>query len=500
ISNPAHYQNMPRAIFESYALTFMSHVYNCRTTGLKGQPIKAKRTASVVSSIGTPVGYDASSLGKVIRESKQRGCKVYTPAQARTRANSITAKAAKRTHSGDLDICDPDTIPITLSLVDAVSLCRIETPVRSAQCKHARTCDRTAYIQFQTRQENRWVCPQCSQITPSYTMRVDAYTEYILSLKETQGVDSITVDALSGEPIWDAIGAEGVDRKAKRPCLDGEEADADEESSGWFSGSDSDDGGGDSEAESEGNGAALGGINVRAGGILPIPHGVAAAIAAIPQARRRLTFNDVFGDRAAHGRAQVVFAADATPPPALPRPLPLAMPLAMPPPPAAPAPPVLEGERERVLEFSESTLSFGDSDDGAQGVPIPARAVADEGASSLHLSDSESDYSSDSEDESSASPPAYSPTLLQRPIQRVQTPVAPLSPPIHPTQDEAESEGEGSSAFSEDEAGTGWGVVIRREMMDRAGVQRPRPVAKKPTVLPQPQPHGGTSDDPLDFD
>ncbi|GIQ84089.1 E3 SUMO protein ligase [Kipferlia bialata] len=229
-------------------------------------------------SLGTPLTpYNITHLEAIIARQRER-----------ERVGHATQPVVPRslgTQETESECPDVEDVSVGVSLRDPLSLTRMEIPVRSILCTHQRCVDYTTYISFQTQPEDRWVCPMCSKKTPCHTMRVDAYTEYLLSLKETQGVDCVTVDAVTGVPEWpvetegereskmgkhpaEGTDAGGIGRAAKRVCCDkdseggggdegytgNEGSSVGEASSDWFS----------SEGEGEGD-DVLSGISVRGG-------------------------------------------------------------------------------------------------------------------------------------------------------------------------------------------------------------------------------------------
>ncbi|GIQ83239.1 hypothetical protein KIPB_004530 [Kipferlia bialata] len=160
---------------------------------------------------------------------------------------SSFAKEKAKSAAGDADDDDDDLCidSLSLPLRDPLTLSRIEVPVRGDQCTHTKCLDLRSFLTH-VLEHSVWQCPVCKKGMTIANMQIDAYLEYILALRETRDLDKVEVNPLNGVP------------DLTPGLVERDEGDGDEESSGWFSGSedsDSDkedeDGAGNANAESE---------------------------------------------------------------------------------------------------------------------------------------------------------------------------------------------------------------------------------------------------------
>jgi len=97
----------------------------------------------------------------------------------------------------------------TMSFVDPVSHCRIETPCIGTRCVHLQTFDLESYIHVnsQTRSlSSRWHCPVCNAVTLPEDLIIDSFMSRILS--EQQGLGKVVIKDCGG---WEVVLDDQVD-------------------------------------------------------------------------------------------------------------------------------------------------------------------------------------------------------------------------------------------------------------------------------------------------
>jgi len=105
-------------------------------------------------------------------------------------ASSINKKA---------DDADLAVMSGTVSIVDPISLCRIETPVRGRQCTHLQVFDLQPYIEFNHMVERSrcklsklWNCPVCGQhVKERDLVKVDAFVKVLEAVKGTPSLKHV---------------------------------------------------------------------------------------------------------------------------------------------------------------------------------------------------------------------------------------------------------------------------------------------------------------------
>jgi hypothetical protein len=116
---------------------------------------------------------------------------------------------------GDADDADDDLVETnyTVSLIDQLSMKRIQIPCRSILCDHPRTCfDLRTFLQNgheadeaakATRRVSRnWRCPTCAKTGIYFdTLKIDEWFEKLLE-KTPADATSVTVDATTGLPLF----------------------------------------------------------------------------------------------------------------------------------------------------------------------------------------------------------------------------------------------------------------------------------------------------------
>merc|ERR1719401_1262787 len=94
-----------------------------------------------------------------------------------------------------------DTVSV-VSVVDPISLMRIETPVRGKNCTHKEIFDKDAYVEFSAMQEKRnfkslkdlWTCPICSKPAPEHSLCVaEAFIPILIYAKRNEEVEHVAV-------------------------------------------------------------------------------------------------------------------------------------------------------------------------------------------------------------------------------------------------------------------------------------------------------------------
>ncbi|GAA5871066.1 hypothetical protein JCM8547_005348 [Rhodosporidiobolus lusitaniae] len=80
-----------------------------------------------------------------------------------------------------------------LSLLDPLTFCRIDTPVRSVQCNHIACFDAATWFEM-NEQTPTWLCPICSKTLKVDDMIVDGYFEDILAVCPEDTVDGVQVE------------------------------------------------------------------------------------------------------------------------------------------------------------------------------------------------------------------------------------------------------------------------------------------------------------------
>jgi len=109
------------------------------------------------------------------------------------------AQPAAAAPAGDPEV--EETVSV-VSIMDPVSLMRIEAPVRGKNCTHKGIFDRDSYVEFNTMQEKRkfknlrdlWTCPICSKPAPEHSLCVaEEFIDILKSARRNQEVEHVAV-------------------------------------------------------------------------------------------------------------------------------------------------------------------------------------------------------------------------------------------------------------------------------------------------------------------
>lgn len=116
-------------------------------------------------------------------------------------ADALTMMSEKSALPFDDGSGDINMVARSVSVMDPVSLTRIETPVRGKQCRHLEVFDRATYIEFNemkakmcTRLSKLWNCPICGAITkPEGLVVVPAFVEVLATIQDDPDISQVDV-------------------------------------------------------------------------------------------------------------------------------------------------------------------------------------------------------------------------------------------------------------------------------------------------------------------
>merc|ERR1712107_889120 len=112
----------------------------------------------------------------------------FRPAAPVEKPEGLSQRCARKEDSGDIE-----DLGGAVSIIDPVSLARIENPVKGKNCQHLGAFDHDAYVEFNKMQERSkscqlkkiWLCPLCGSFASEANLVVDiAMKEILDSAKE----------------------------------------------------------------------------------------------------------------------------------------------------------------------------------------------------------------------------------------------------------------------------------------------------------------------------